>query len=107
MHLLITTSPLIATFFFLSIDVFFFGILRGLYVELQRVRVDEADVTDRKVLPIPGIERNTCELSCEAVIIEELAFRATYRVHDVVERSVGVLPLVPEPLASLDPVRGD
>ena len=110
MHLLLTASPLIAILFFLvGIDVFFFGvfILRGLYVELQRVRVDEADVTDRQVLSVPWIERNACEFSCDAVVIEELAFRATYRVHDVVERSIRVLPLVPEPLASLDPVRRD
>ena len=111
MHLLLTASPLIAILFFLvGIDVFFFFgifILRGLYVELQRVRVDEADVTDRQVLSVPWIERNACEFSCDAVVIEELAFRATYRVHDVVERSIRVLPLVPEPLASLDPVRRD
>ena len=110
-HLLLAASLLVAIlFFFLGIDVLFFVgvfILRRLYVELQCVRVDEADITDRQVLPVPGIERYACELSCDAVVVEKLAFRATYRVHDIVERSVGVLPLVPEPLASLDPVRRD
>ena len=59
------------------------------------------------MLSVPGIERDACEFSCDAVVIKELTLRATYWIYDVVERSIRVLPLVPEPLASLDPARRD
>ena len=105
-HLLLAAFLLIAILF-LSINILFFDvfILRRLYVELERICVNEANITDRKMLSIPGIERDACEFSCDAIIVEELAFRATYWIDDVVERPVRVLPLIPEPLTALDPVR--
>ena len=111
-HLLIAAFLLVGIlfFFFLSIDLLFFVdifVLRGFHVELQRVLINEADVTDRQVLSVPWIERDACEFRCYAVVVKELTFRATHWIHDVVGRSVGVLPLVPEPLASLNPARRD
>ena len=52
-HLLVAAFLLVGIlffFFFLSIDLLFFVdvfVLRGFHVELQRVLVDKADVTDR------------------------------------------------------------
>src|SRR5690606_1960023 len=73
-------------------------VLRGLDIELERVRVDEADVADRQVLAVPRVARDARELRGEAVVVDDLPLGAADGVDDVVELAGRGLPLVPEPL---------
>jgi hypothetical protein len=99
------TTPLLLLL--LLLDLFLLDLLvdGGLNLELEGVVVDELDVPDPHVLAIPWIPGDPGDLGGNAVIVEDLPLRAPGRVHEIVVRSVGVVPLVPEPVPVLDPVR--
>ena len=78
-------------------------VLGGLHLEVEDVVADEADVADGQMLPVPWIAGDARQFRGDAIVVEQEGARAGAGIDDVVEGAVGVLPLVPEPLAALDP----
>ena len=89
----------------LLLDFFLFLVLGGFHLELQRVVVDETDLPDGQMLGVPGDQGDAGQLGGDPVVVEEPPVRARRRVAEVEDLAVGGFPLVPVPLAVLDPPR--